>query len=86
MGAFQLVVTSTNLTAIPAIDTPLLAFKFARFHAVNDRISPAACENADPATFPSRLRSPNFIAMLSPRKFRVKNVKPSLRMASNRVS
>ena len=28
MGAFQLVVTSTNLTAIPGIDTPLLAFKF----------------------------------------------------------
>jgi hypothetical protein len=28
MGAFQLVVTSTNLAAIPDTDTPLLAFKF----------------------------------------------------------
>jgi hypothetical protein len=28
MGAFQLVLTSTNLTAIPGINTPLLAFKF----------------------------------------------------------
>ena len=33
MGAFQLIVTSTNLTAIPGSDTPLLAFKF-RFGSV----------------------------------------------------